>query len=64
MFYNMSSKEFDKCLRCGRKLKNPQHRLLGYGPNCYKKVNAGRLRKKSIIGVVQHDCKTREISTR
>ena len=26
-----------KCFICGRKLKNPQSRELGYGPICYKR---------------------------
>jgi len=31
------SKEYDKCLRCGRKLKTPENRLRGYGKICYQK---------------------------
>ena len=26
------------CLRCGRKLKNPEYRKIGYGPICYEKI--------------------------
>lgn len=31
-------KEYDRCLRCGRKLKDPEYRSIGYGPVCYEKV--------------------------
>lgn len=31
-------KEFDYCLRCGRKLKNPKARLIGYGVICLNKI--------------------------
>jgi predicted nucleic acid-binding Zn-ribbon protein len=27
----------DKCLRCGRPLKDPNSQILGFGPSCYKK---------------------------
>ena len=26
------------CLRCGRKLKNPNARVIGYGPVCLRKM--------------------------
>lgn len=32
----MNQKEYDRCLRCGRKLKNPEARLKGFGPVCEK----------------------------
>ena len=57
-------KEFDRCLRCGRKLKKPEHRLLGYGPNCYKKMINARLKKKSIIGVTHYDSQTATVSSK
>lgn len=31
-------KEYDRCLRCGRKLKNEEYKRIGYGPICYEKV--------------------------
>ena len=31
-------KEYEFCRRCGRRLKNPAARVLGYGATCYKKV--------------------------
>lgn len=31
-------KEFERCLRCGRKLKNPEYRLTGYGKICAEKM--------------------------
>ena len=30
--------EHEYCLRCGRKLKNPDARLIGYGTTCLKKL--------------------------
>lgn len=34
--------EYDKCGRCGRKLKNPESRKLGFGAVCYNKLQARR----------------------
>ena len=31
-------KEYEFCLRCGRKLKNPEARAIGYGKTCQKKA--------------------------
>lgn len=31
-------KEFNYCLRCGRKLKNPKTRQIGYGDICLAKI--------------------------
>lgn len=31
-------KEYEFCLRCGRKLKNPEARAKGYGVICEKKL--------------------------
>lgn len=33
----MENKEYEYCLRCGRKLKTKESRLRGYGDICYKK---------------------------
>ena len=30
--------EYDKCGRCGRRLKNPESRRLGFGAVCYSKI--------------------------
>ena len=30
--------EYNYCLRCGRHLKTPEARKIGYGPVCLKKV--------------------------
>ena len=30
--------DYHRCLRCGRVLKTPESRELGYGETCYKKV--------------------------
>lgn len=34
------------CLRCGRKLKNVDNQLLGYGPVCYAKIQQENMYKK------------------
>ncbi len=34
--------EYDKCGRCGRRLKNPESRQLGFGAICYGKLQARR----------------------
>lgn len=34
----MKSKEYEYCLRCGRKLKSPETRAKGYGLVCEKKM--------------------------
>ena len=37
MIWVTEKKPYDRCLRCGRKLKNEQARLRGFGDVCYKK---------------------------
>lgn len=32
-------KEYERCLRCNRKLKNPEARLNGYGSVCIEKMS-------------------------
>ena len=32
-------KEYKRCLRCGRILKNPEYKKIGYGKICYEKLN-------------------------
>lgn len=34
------TKNNERCLRCGRKLKNPTAKMLGYGPVCYAKIQS------------------------
>lgn len=34
------NKEYEFCLRCGRKLKTPESRLKGYGVICEKKMRS------------------------
>lgn len=34
----MEIKEHEYCLKCGRKLKKQEARLLGYGSVCYEKI--------------------------
>lgn len=38
----MIDKLYDKCLRCGRKLKTEETRKRGYGDICWKKVNENK----------------------
>ena len=38
--------EHEFCLRCGRKLRNHDNRILGYGPVCYAKVQQEKVYKK------------------
>lgn len=39
-------KEHVICLRCGRKLKNPEYRMLGYGKVCWEKQKKSKHQKK------------------
>lgn len=32
------TKDHEFCLRCGRRLKNPEARRLGYGAVCHRKI--------------------------
>ncbi len=32
--------EYENCLRCGRKLKTPESKILGFGKVCYEKYNS------------------------
>ena len=36
--------EYTHCLRCGRKLKNPEAKKIGYGKVCYNKMKANHKR--------------------
>ena len=39
MAYELKNdKEYEYCLRCGRKLKSEKTRKLGYGDICFKKM--------------------------
>ena len=40
-------KEYEYCLRCGRKLKKEEARKIGYGPVCEKK--AKKLHNKKLF---------------
>ena len=42
-------KEYDRCLRCGRKLKNPEARLKGFGFVCEKKMQTEKIKKYRFI---------------
>ena len=41
----IQSKEHEYCLRCGRKLKNKEARIKGYGLTCEKKMKVSQKRK-------------------
>lgn len=43
------AKEHAHCLRCGRKLKNPIARQLGYGTVCMKKVQEHNKKFKKLF---------------
>lgn len=49
---NTEQKEHEICLRCGRKLKNPDARKLGYGAVCFKKMQSSG--KKLFLDTVNH----------
>lgn len=38
-------KEYEFCLRCGRKLKNPDAKLKGFGVVCEKKAKKEKYKK-------------------
>lgn len=42
-------KEYEYCLRCGRKLKSPKTRKQGYGDICYKKLKT--IHKKTLFTI-------------
>lgn len=48
----MITKEHENCLRCGRKLKNPDARKLGYGAVCFKKMRSNG--KRLFLDVVNN----------
>lgn len=39
-------KKIERCKRCGRKLKNNESQLLGYGPGCYKKYIKEQMKRE------------------
>lgn len=41
----MENKDHEFCLRCGRRLKNPKARQIGYGVVCERKVKIESDRK-------------------
>lgn len=43
IFHDGIKNEHEYCLRCGRKLKNPEARVLGYGKICYEKMQNNNL---------------------
>ena len=49
---SIEQKEHKICLRCGRKLKNPDARKLGYGAVCFKKMQSSG--KKLFLDTVNH----------
>lgn len=41
----MEKKDHDYCLRCGRRLKNPEARERGYGVVCFRKLQISMTNK-------------------
>ena len=41
--------DHEHCLRCGRRLKSPESRLLGYGETCYKRLTSSELDKPRLF---------------
>lgn len=39
--------DYNRCLRCGRLLKDKKWRLIGYGPTCFEKVK--KLQKNKLF---------------
>lgn len=42
---NTLSKEYNRCLRCGKRLKNMEYRLRGYGKICWEKIKQKNSKK-------------------
>lgn len=42
-------KEYVICLRCGRRLKNPEYRIRGYGKTCWEKIRKKKSKKLLIF---------------
>ena len=40
-----TDKEYKYCLRCGRRLKNPEAKKIGYGKICLAKVKTEKRRR-------------------
>ena len=49
----MQDKLYDKCLRCGRKLKTEETRQRGYGDICWKKVKENK--KVRLFNIAKSD---------
>lgn len=39
------TKEHEYCMRCGRKLKNPEAKIKGYGSVCEKRIQTDNKRR-------------------
>ena len=48
---------YEKCRRCGRKLKNPLWRKIGYGATCYKKMCEEKTRMKPLFQLTKYTSK-------
>lgn len=46
-------KEYSHCLRCGRKLRNPEFKRRGYGDICWKKLQIRRV--KSLFNLIPRE---------
>lgn len=43
---NKKEIEYEFCIRCGKRLKEPEYRILGLGPVCYEKMLEERKKLK------------------
>ena len=47
------TREYTHCLRCGRRLKNPEYRIRGYGKGCWNKIRKSKVKSlfnlKSVV---------------
>lgn len=45
IIYDEVTIQHDRCIRCGKRLKDPISKLLGYGPDCYRRYCNEKRRK-------------------
>lgn len=48
-------KEYEFCLRCHRKLRTEEAKLLGYGKVCYKKAHSADAKKNRLFNPMHTD---------
>jgi hypothetical protein len=40
---------YSHCQRCGKPLKSEESKKLGFGPNCFQKIQSNKLRRNVFI---------------